>query len=356
MTGPPGCGKTVVALYRAKMIAEQKRRAQMITYSSVLAGYIKSGSAVEAVPLDALTYHRWVSEIYDKLYHLYVPKLTGYKNKYKFNWQKIMTKLNCDPPPEDLLPYVIVDEGQDMPKEFYLVASTLSKNLTVFIDENQRITEDQCTYEDVLACSGIPKQNVHSLRKNYRNTKQIATLAACFYTGTRSGIPEIPARSGPPIVLKKQSLIYESVLQIRLFHEQNPRAEIGVLLPKVEQVKEFVRQLKRYLKDPSVLHWYYRENDQKIGKPRFDSPGINVLTHQSAKGLEFDAVFLPELHDLWETDPTDASFRMKFYVLTSRARERLFLFYRKARTPIVAYIEQCLNESGLSEDDIEIAL
>ena len=35
----------------------------------------------------------------------------------------------------------LIDEGQDMPRDFYLVLKLISESLMVFADENQRITE-----------------------------------------------------------------------------------------------------------------------------------------------------------------------------------------------------------------------
>ena len=60
---------------------------------------------------------------------------------------------------------------------------------------------------------------------------------------------------------------------------------------------------------------------------KFDTGGvITVLCYASAKGLEFDHVFLPELHNLPlnQDDDKDVE-RMNMYVMTSRARNGLTL-------------------------------
>jgi superfamily I DNA/RNA helicase len=58
----------------------------------------------------------------------------------------------------------------------------------------------------------------------------------------------------------------------------------------------------------------------------FEEPGIRVVNYASAKGLEFDTVFLPELQLLTE-DHTAPAFKMRFFVMTSRARDELYLMY-----------------------------
>ena len=52
---------------------------------------------------------------------------------------------------------------------------------------------------------------------------------------------------------------------------------------------------------------------------------MTVVAKASCKGLEFDAVFIPDLQEV-AVDPSSIDeFRMEMYVMTSRARSRLFL-------------------------------
>ena len=41
--------------------------------------------------------------------------------------------------PKGSVPYLLVDEAQDLPKQFLLMAREMAAQLTVFADENQRI-------------------------------------------------------------------------------------------------------------------------------------------------------------------------------------------------------------------------
>ena len=71
------------------------------------------------------------------------------------------------------------------------------------------------------------------------------------------------------------------------------------------------------------------------GKIDFSKPGIKLLTHQSAKGLEFDTVFLPELQKWNTADLALEKFRKQMYVLVSRARRQLFLSYTGSGDPAI---------------------
>jgi len=339
--GPPGSGKTVVALYRARMIQDQGEHTQLITYSRVLMGYIASGADAEKIQAIAVTYHRWLERQYRDLYRTQPPRASGATNSFKYDWQRIIKQVLEKPPPKGAIPYGIIDEGQDMPAQFYTVARWMTKNLTIFADENQRITEDQCTFDEIRRAANIAADETGTFRltKNYRNTREIALLAQEFCTGLESDVAELPTRSGPPIVFKHHQAMAQSILQIKRFHELNPSAEIGVLLPTKYLVKKFYHKLLYAIGNDDVVHHYYRNRAKPVGEPVFDVPGINVLTYASAKGLEFDVVFLPELQSMYFSDPTAGDFRMQFYVLISRARERLFMFYTGEKTRMLEHLE-----------------
>ena len=70
----------------------------------------------------------------------------------------------------------------------------------------------------------------------------------------------------------------------------------------------------------------------KAAKVDFDRPGIVVVHYQSAKGLEFDTLFLPDL-DEYAANLESPECRMTFYVLVSRARDELHLSYVGAAKP-----------------------
>ena len=70
----------------------------------------------------------------------------------------------------------------------------------------------------------------------------------------------------------------------------------------------------------------------KATKVNFDRPGILVVHYRSAKGLEFDTLFLPDL-DEYAANLESPECRMTYYVLVSRARDELHLSYVGATRP-----------------------
>ena len=82
----------------------------------------------------------------------------------------------------------------------------------------------------------------------------------------------------------------------------------------------------------------YWESEEERGHRRVPDPdrdiGVRILTYHASKGLEFDYVIMPGLnegsvpHKKAVSEKEMEEERRMFYVGMTRARERLFLFYR----------------------------
>src|SRR5262245_30936537 len=81
--GPPGTGKTVMALYRAAMLKKVKRRSMLLMYSRLLMQYTES--AAEELLLDGQvsTFHRWFYDFYWANYGQRPPELERYEYDFR---------------------------------------------------------------------------------------------------------------------------------------------------------------------------------------------------------------------------------------------------------------------------------
>jgi superfamily I DNA/RNA helicase len=76
----------------------------------------------------------------------------------------------------------------------------------------------------------------------------------------------------------------------------------------------------------------------------FSEPGVKIVNYMSAKGLEFDSVFLPHLHDTWMS-PDQPIDRSTMYVMSSRARSNLVFQYAAGpKPPMLSLIPDNLLE------------
>tara|TARA_Y100000294_G_C8541393_1_gene331344 strand:- start:47 stop:1141 length:1095 start_codon:yes stop_codon:yes gene_type:complete len=323
ISGPPGTGKTIVGIYRAQRMNKMNHHTQFITHSRLLTAYNIGGIDELGIDGIATTYHSWTWRFYRRNYHHKPPQIQD----YVFDWNAILMKVLKQKPSEVTIPHVILDEAQDLPKEFFQVIKYMSKSLTVFADENQRITEINCTLDDIKSCAQIDDSNHNILEINFRNTREIAEVSKSFYTGLPSGIPDIPKRSGPKPRILKIPNFNDNIEKIRYYENNYQEYSVGVLLKTLNRMDKYYRSLNGRTKNEVEI---YKNTDESV-MVDFDKPGIKLLSYASAKGLEFDLLFLPELENFCHSIDDEA--RMLMYTLTSRAREELMMMYSSQNMP-----------------------
>lgn len=329
VTGPPGSGKTVMAVYRAEMLHRtRKEPTLLLMYGRLLSRY--SAAAVKSLKIESIVrnYHSWFRDWFKDTYGQPPPM----ESRYAFDWQECFRIIMKSPPPPKLKPHLIIDEGQDMPKEFYAVVRMIATTMTVFADENQQLTEDRSTIAEIRATTGIGSHA--TLSRNFRNTRAIAAVAATFYTGAGEAPVELrdEAEDGDPPVLDHDKALHATVTRLVNFEKANSRQQIGIFVPYTGQLKSLYNRLQGKTKNPVQI---YLSTDMGSRQPiDFTKPGVKLVSYTSAKGLEFDTVFLPELQAN-RADPQGVGFRMSLYVMTSRARAELYFLYSGEGEPAV---------------------
>lgn len=326
ITGPPGTGKTVIALYRARDLGKKSSEALLIVYSRLLSQYMLAAADELDVESMTKTFHSWFTTFYKARYKTMPPQV----ERWVYEWQEILEVVNRNPPAAGQLPYLIIDEGQDLPREFYPIAKHLGQHLTVFADENQAIM-NQNSKLDEIAAYGRFGDNRYTLSRNYRNTREIALLASQFYSGAPTGIPELPERSGDVPVGHRHTSFDESMAFIRRFEATNGDLEIGVFTPTQRLQRRVVAAMTGRTRHP--VQFYVGGRGREAPVLDFDAPGIKVVNYPSTKGLEFDVVFIPELQDV-DVNQWDKA-RKQMYVMTSRARDQLHLMWTTTTRPAI---------------------
>ena len=324
VAGPPGSGKTVVALYRAQMLKKSRRTPAVLTYSRLLRQFMQPWMDELLLHEAVDTFHHWFYRFYLDNYRQRPPQLT----KYNHDWDAVLKQFLADPPTRNRPDQLIVDEGQDLGRQFYLAARMVADSMLVLADENQRITETQSRLQDIETYAQMTK-TVH-LRSNYRNTREISAVAGHFFTGLRTGVPEAPARSGPLPVMQSLVDAAEEIEAIRRFAASRRNQSIGVLVPTSAARSAVVTRLGSNTVHP--VQQYVGGQGSGAQPLDFSRPAITVATYASSKGLEFDAVFLPHLH-LVKDD--GEGIRMKYYVLCSRPRHELHVSYSGPGEPAI---------------------
>jgi superfamily I DNA/RNA helicase len=341
VTGPPGTGKTVLALYRGQYLQSRDEPVLVLMYGKLLRHYTAAATHQLSISPSVETFHSWFWKYYRNIVKENPPQV----EPYVFNWDEILVRLGGRLQDLAEKKHMIVDEGQDLAPAFYIFAARIAgKTLAVFADENQQIKNGNSTIQEITEMSGVDTQL--ALTRNYRNTLEIAKVAQHFYVGLATGVADLPDRSGekPRLVVTRDPP--GSMDYVARWVKNHGDREVGVLVPCNEILERCVDALQHRLPGHRVEK--YQNGDPEKELPSFGTRGVTVINYQSAKGLEFDAVFIPELQDRrtgYDGDePT--RYRMRMYVLCSRAREELHLLYSGGRDET---LEGRLPDSDLLE-------
>ncbi|MDH6626677.1 DNA helicase IV [Streptomyces sp. LBL] len=324
ITGVPGAGKTVTAIYRAWALATAGRDVALVTHSNLLHQYLAQMAPDLTEAVNVTTYHRWIRNFWRRQFGADPPQTD--EDGWNYDW--IEMQRDCILRRVRSSAHLVIDEGQNLPVAFYQLCRILGVGVTVCADENQRIGDDQSTVSEIRRAL-VVRTDPLVLRENRRNSREIAMLASEFHEETEGEIA-LPTRAGrTPTVLKVPSL--EDLLAgVYRYFNAHPQRSIGIICRSTILLREIQSELTHI---GLAKHTQAYVNDDRYRNTvDFSTRPIRIVSTASMKGLEFDSVFVPDL-DGYTEDPTSVAARLDFFVLCTRAREDLYFAYRGLREP-----------------------
>lgn len=313
--GPPGSGKTSIAVLRMQQLSNMDRTCLLITKNRLLASL---AAQLGKQNLTTFTMNTFISRDHFQRIGSNAPEPA---EPFNYDWPTILAtyeRNNLQP----LWDHMVIDEGQNLPAGFFTWAVRFgARAVSVFADEDQTTDPQRSTIEDI---SAAPLPLPRRLSVNHRNTREIAAVAEHFHHSNRlpAAVVRRP-RSGeiPQMISFTQWPQMVTTMSNRL---HNRGGSIGVIVYPVSEAENVYRLLKAAIPAPARVdiftHKTPRLQVQHI-KPMED--GITVLTGESAIGLEFDTVYLQDLSRSLPTVSTDQYRRL--YMLCARARDSLIL-------------------------------
>ena len=334
--GGPGTGKTVLTLLRALRHQRDRERYVFLVFNHLLD---RASGQLFGASLESSTWFSWFLENFEEITGRSVPREDANDKGFQdIDWQGVEQIVRNLPDGDDgERPFLVIDEGQDMPRQLYDTLVRLGfDRFFVVADQNQQITERNSSRKDIQDCLGIDTDEVVELKRNYRNRYHVARLAREFYTGDpASPPPEIPPvdRGPTPLLYRYDDTSLNKVARaVVRFADRNPRQLIGIIAPKNTVRQRYMQELRSVdvqldKARPKIITFWGNEHP----RVRFDEGGILVINAQACKGLEFDTVVLADIdeHYFRRTDPDVA--RRLFYVMVARARDRVFIFMKRGR-------------------------
>lgn len=338
IVGSPGTGKSVVALLRAREFTDEK--CIFLTFNHVLS---QATRQLSDGAIDCQTAMSWFYDLYWSLtegkaetFHKdKMPERESHKPDYKLvekRFQELDKQFNDY--------HIIIDEGQDLPEGWYDCLWALGfENFFVVADQNQQITEENSNKQQLKASLVIEdNKQVIELKENFRNTTPIAIFANTFYTDKTSPMPDIPDRPSTDVPILYEFETIDKILEMILSeYDRDPSKLIGFIVPTENKREWYANKLGNDEKQRSnpkpVIRTYMAQQKSDVNID-FCYGGIVVLNDKSVKGVEFDTVFII-LDDFKIINNDIESLKKRFYVMSSRAREKLFLFRSAIRPSIV---------------------
>jgi len=322
VVGGPGTGKSVVALLRT-LKYQQDNNYLFLTYNHVL-----RASTIQCIEsqLESDTAWSWYYKLLYGLTKKYVPETDNYKPDYEKIIQ-IFEELDLE---EGRDFHLIIDEGQDMPQGFYDSLMYLGyENFFIVADQNQQITEENSSRQELTDMLGLDVADVVELKENYRNSSPIAILSQYFYTDIASPKPELPDKPSSDTPILYEYELVDSCVKMMLREADRDNSKlVGLIVASDTKRDDYVKRLQnvdinRDNEKPIISS--YKQADKGNVNIDFGQGGIVVLNDKSVKGIEFDVVFII-LDGLKLFQNDTESMKKRMYVMTSRAKEKLVLF------------------------------
>jgi len=321
-TGIPGTGKTTVAIWRIKKLKDNI----LLTYTRLLSAAI--GHLTDNNTAGIWGAHEW-----------YYNRCNGANLNDELDQGTALQTLQSN---GVRLGKVIIDEGQDLQKDFYNAIKSIAQRISIGTDDAQQLYDvdvDTATLQRIF-----PGNINNTLTRNFRNRYNIYNFARQF-------IPENPQANDPMLLQRLRNERPGGIVEVHIksleddinallvtIIENKGEGNIGILLSTKVQVDNY----SQILEEQEISHSKYHSGLFWRDKRKIENNLQNILvtTYKSAKGLEFDTVIMPELENFDDQDSN------QYYVGASRAKSSLYLIGQE-----MSYILHNFDSSTYSIDN-----
>ena len=200
MSGGAGTGKTLLAVEKARQIAQTGLQVLLLCYNRPLADALSMGLQDEP-RIQALSFHQLCDGRIRQVFQMTgrnlldeaIEAYPGNSDKHRFDVQMPYALALSNEVLDEKFDAVVVDEAQDFSDEYWFAIEELLCDqdlgyLYIFIDENQTLYPRHGN----LPVSDEP----YYLTSNCRNTAPIHEAGYVFYTGEPIDAPDLP---GPAV-------------------------------------------------------------------------------------------------------------------------------------------------------------
>jgi superfamily I DNA/RNA helicase len=300
--GAPGSGKTLVLVHRARFLIErgyEPERMRLVTYTNALEDYIRASLREFGLPEEmVINYDALMRELHEDLTgrRVRIPKDLGEDERYNFVRDAVGSLVEDRMtgslfPPKARWDAVFVDEAQDLSASDIITLSRLSRHVTVVLDARQQLYERGAPADQILHALDL-RFETSTFLSTFRCSRAVTAIAAAVAADAedRAALPRTVGIARNEITSRRvlasdravEDEFFHSALRARMSETQS----IAVLLP----TNFYAYGLAKALREAG-----FDVEDKK--SLDMTTSAVKVLTYHSAKGLSFDSVFLPRLHE-----------------------------------------------------------
>ncbi len=228
--------------------------------------------------------------------------------------------------------HLIIDEAQDYSRLHYEIIRRLFPNcrITLLGDLNQSIYPyaKVSGYEAAAAALGVKRSAYIQLQKSYRSTAEIVRFTRALLPAGED-IEPIERSGDKPTLVRTGSRDQIATMATAALGWRDQGVEsIAFICRTAEDSRRFYEQLRHSSKELTVS--LVTADDSRL------SSGPVVIPSYLAKGLEFDAVLVPDVEQYGEQE------RNLLYTVCTRALHHLSLYYRQELPPLLQEIDPSL--------------
>ena len=324
VSGCAGSGKSILALMMARRIRKESGdRCEIIVYTRALSRYMDLGKREMGISVPIFVHNQWKK-----------------------------TKPS--------VAYVIVDEVQDFTREEILEFVYAAKKQFVFFGDTAQSIYDPFK-EGTVRVEDIGKEAMpiskemkkETLYYNYR----LPISVAKFVQHVGVGLPEFdedkyknPVDAIPYILCCDN--IQEQLVTIKQIINRDNLDDVAILLPTNDEVK-LVRRYLEKLDVPHEVKYNVKRNGIVVDwedNLNFNTTNPKVTTYHSAKGLQFETVFVPCVSSFYASSITDCN---ALYVAMTRTYRDLYVMYSGSMPEVLKNIPSELYKNSVDKDTID---
>ena len=321
VTGAPGTGKTVIALYMAKLFSEQGKKVLFLVHNRPLKLFIDSMD--DEFDFEINTLHSWLLNKFYSLTGISAPSI----DRWNYDWGKVKSILENH---EKLFDYIIFDEAQDFSYDIINALKESSTYTACYIDPHQKVNSDGIKEDDLLDLLEV--RSPYRLLDNFRNTKEIFDFAKIY--GKDKDVSSSKIEGHKPYFISVPDYDEQNKCVANIIKTNSNAKKIAVIA-NTKSLGITFSSLSEV--DTGRDIFLYKSKSREYRDLDFSKDGVYVMSFNCVKGLEFDIVIITRCEKIRQTP--ECNDNNLFYIAATRAKKALYCIYFSAEEGTENYLD-----------------